>query len=124
MSVSVTRIQKNRCRTTIAERKVETRAELPFIGDQVGLFRRNQAARSGPATDRRATAIASAASKGAGIVIRGGAAKGAPSEGKQAGLQWERWRRAPDVRETAIEPLGSTGDRPSGSREHGGSLLW
>ena len=39
-------------------------------------------------------AIASAASKGAGIVIRGGAAKGAPSEGKQAGLQWERWRRA------------------------------
>ena len=39
-------------------------------------------------------AIASAASKGAGIVIRGGAAKGAPTEGKQAGLQWERWRRA------------------------------
>jgi aryl-alcohol dehydrogenase-like predicted oxidoreductase len=33
-------------------------------------------------------------SKGAGIVIRGGAAKGAPTEGKQAGLQWERWRRA------------------------------
>jgi aryl-alcohol dehydrogenase-like predicted oxidoreductase len=28
------------------------------------------------------------------IVIRGGAAKGAPTEGKQAGLQWERWRRA------------------------------
>jgi aryl-alcohol dehydrogenase-like predicted oxidoreductase len=39
-------------------------------------------------------AIASAAQKGAGIVIRGGAAKGAPTEGKQAGLQWERWRRA------------------------------
>jgi len=32
-------IPKNRCRTTIAERLVETRAELPFIGDQVGLFR-------------------------------------------------------------------------------------
>ena len=31
---------------------------------------------------------------GAGIVIRGGAAKGAPSEGKQRGLQWERWQRA------------------------------
>src|SRR5215469_11578865 len=29
MSVSVARIQKNRCRTTIAERMVETRAELP-----------------------------------------------------------------------------------------------
>jgi hypothetical protein len=40
------------------------------------------------------TAIASAALKGAGIVIRGGAAKGAPTEGKQAGLQWERWRQA------------------------------
>jgi hypothetical protein len=32
-------------------------------------------------------AIATAAEKGAGIVIRGGAAKGAPTEGKQTGLQ-------------------------------------
>jgi aryl-alcohol dehydrogenase-like predicted oxidoreductase len=39
-------------------------------------------------------AIAAAAQKGAGIVIRGGAAKGAPTKGKQAGLQWERWRQA------------------------------
>ena len=39
MSVSVAGIQKNRCRTTIAERMVETRAELPFTGDQIGLFR-------------------------------------------------------------------------------------
>ncbi len=39
-------------------------------------------------------AIAAAARQGAGIVIRGGAAKGAPTEGKQAGLQWERWRQA------------------------------
>ncbi len=39
-------------------------------------------------------AIAAAAQKGAGIVIRGGAAKGAPTEGKHAGLQWERWQRA------------------------------
>src|SRR5215470_1103666 len=39
MSVSVAGIQKNRCRTTIAERMGETRAELPFTGDQVGLFR-------------------------------------------------------------------------------------
>jgi hypothetical protein len=39
MSVSVAGIQKNRCRTTIAERMVETLAELPFIGVQVGLFR-------------------------------------------------------------------------------------
>src|SRR6202011_3076775 len=40
------------------------------------------------------TAIATAAQKGAGIVIRGGAAKGAPTEGGKPGLQWERWRRA------------------------------
>jgi aryl-alcohol dehydrogenase-like predicted oxidoreductase len=39
-------------------------------------------------------AIAAAARSGAGIVVRGGAAKGAPTEGKQAGLQWERWQRA------------------------------
>ena len=40
------------------------------------------------------TLIHKAAQAGAGIVIRGGAAKGAPTEGKQAGLQWERWRQA------------------------------
>jgi aryl-alcohol dehydrogenase-like predicted oxidoreductase len=38
--------------------------------------------------------IAAAAKAGAGIVIRGGAAKGAPSEGKQAGRQWNRWQQA------------------------------
>ena len=38
--------------------------------------------------------IAAAAAAGSGIVIRGGAAKGAPAEGKQAGLQWERWQAA------------------------------
>ena len=32
-------IPKYRCRTTMPERMVETLAELPFIGDQVGLFR-------------------------------------------------------------------------------------
>src|SRR5215472_8018878 len=39
-------IPKNRCRTTIAERMVETRAELPFIGDQVLCLSHDQAARS------------------------------------------------------------------------------
>jgi len=34
MSVSVAGIPKNRCRTTVAERMLETLAELPFIGDQ------------------------------------------------------------------------------------------
>jgi aryl-alcohol dehydrogenase-like predicted oxidoreductase len=39
-------------------------------------------------------AISRATEAGAGIVIRGGAAKGAPSEGKQTGPQWDRWQRA------------------------------
>src|SRR2546425_1916067 len=38
--------------------------------------------------------ISAAAEAGAGIVIRGGAAKGAPAEGKQAGMQWERGQQA------------------------------
>src|SRR6516162_4059689 len=37
-------IPKNRCRTTIPERIVETLAELPFIGDQVGCLSHDQAA--------------------------------------------------------------------------------
>jgi aryl-alcohol dehydrogenase-like predicted oxidoreductase len=39
-------------------------------------------------------AITAASERGAGIVIRGGAAKGAPSPGKQTGMQWDRWRQA------------------------------
>jgi hypothetical protein len=39
-------IPKNRSRTTIAERMVETLAELPFIGDQVVCLSHDQAARS------------------------------------------------------------------------------
>jgi aryl-alcohol dehydrogenase-like predicted oxidoreductase len=38
--------------------------------------------------------IAAASAAGSGIIIRGGAAKGAPSVGKQSGLQWDRWRQA------------------------------
>jgi aryl-alcohol dehydrogenase-like predicted oxidoreductase len=37
--------------------------------------------------------IAAAAHAGAGIVVRGGAAKGAPTEGKREGLHWDRWQR-------------------------------
>src|SRR5262245_51318592 len=37
--------------------------------------------------------IGAAAQSGAGIVIRGGAAKGAPTEGKHEGLQWDRWQK-------------------------------
>ena len=36
--------------------------------------------------------IATAARAGAGIVVRGGAAKGAPIEGKREGLHWDRWQ--------------------------------
>jgi hypothetical protein len=38
-------IPKNRCRTTVAERMVETRAELPFIGGSGRLLSHEQAAR-------------------------------------------------------------------------------
>jgi hypothetical protein len=40
-------IPKNHCRTTIAERMMETLAELPFIGDQVVCLSHDQAAPSG-----------------------------------------------------------------------------
>jgi aryl-alcohol dehydrogenase-like predicted oxidoreductase len=68
---------------------------LPHLIDHIamGIFDVFQIPYSAVEREHEA-AIASAAQKGAGIVIRGGAAKGAPTEGKQAGLQWERWRRA------------------------------
>ena len=68
---------------------------LPQLMDHIamGVFDVFQIPYSAVEREREA-AIAAAAHKGAGIVIGGGAAKGAPSEGKQAGLQWERWRRA------------------------------
>jgi aryl-alcohol dehydrogenase-like predicted oxidoreductase len=47
------------------------------------------------AMEREHEALITAAAKaGAGIVIRGGAAKGAPTEGKQGGVQWDRWQQA------------------------------
>ena len=39
------------------------------------------------------TMIAAAARAGAGIVVRGGAAKGAPTDGKHEGVQWDRWQK-------------------------------
>src|SRR5215472_16857991 len=70
-------------------------ATLPHLVDHIamGVFDVFQIPYSAVEREHEA-AIASAARKGAGIVIRGGAAKGAPTEGKQAGLQWDRWRRA------------------------------
>src|SRR5205085_5095624 len=68
---------------------------LPHLIDHIamGVFDGFQIPYSAVEREHEA-AIATASQKGAGIVIRGGAAKGAPTEGKQAGLQWERWRRA------------------------------
>ena len=68
---------------------------LPHLSEHIaiGVFDVFQIPYSAVEREREAP-IANASQKGAGIVIRGGAAKGAPTEGKQAVLQWERWRRA------------------------------
>jgi aryl-alcohol dehydrogenase-like predicted oxidoreductase len=67
---------------------------LPHLSDHIamGVFDVFQIPYS--AVEREHEALVTAAAKaGAGIVIRGGAAKGAPTEGKQAGVQWDRWRK-------------------------------
>jgi aryl-alcohol dehydrogenase-like predicted oxidoreductase len=68
---------------------------LPHLKDHIamGVFDVFQIPYS--AMEREHETIISAASEaGSGIIIRGGAAKGAPSEGKQSGLQWQRWQAA------------------------------
>jgi aryl-alcohol dehydrogenase-like predicted oxidoreductase len=67
---------------------------LPHLLDHVemGVFDVFQIPYS--AVEREHESVISAASgAGSGIVIRGGAAKGAPSEDKQAGTQWDRWQQ-------------------------------
>ena len=67
---------------------------LPHLSDHIamGVFDVFQIPYS--AVEREHEALISAAAKaGSGIVVRGGAAKGAPTEGKQAGVQWERWQK-------------------------------
>jgi len=67
---------------------------LPHLLDHVemGVFDVFQIPYS--AVEREHESVISAASEaGSGIVIRGGAAKGAPSEDKQAGTQWARWQQ-------------------------------
>jgi aryl-alcohol dehydrogenase-like predicted oxidoreductase len=70
-------------------------ATLPHLLDHIamGVFDVFQIPYSAVEREHEA-AIGAAAEAGAGVVVRGGAAKGAPSEGKQTGLQWERWRQA------------------------------
>lgn len=68
---------------------------LPHLRDHIamGVFDVFQIPYSAVEREHEA-AIAEAAAAGAGVVIRGGAAKGAPAEGKQTGLQWDRWQQA------------------------------
>ena len=68
---------------------------LPHLADHIamGVFDVFQIPYS-PVEREHEALITAAAEAGAGIVIRGGAAKGAPTAGKQAGMQWERWQRA------------------------------
>jgi aryl-alcohol dehydrogenase-like predicted oxidoreductase len=68
---------------------------LPHLADHVamGVFDVFQIPYSAVEREHEA-AITAAAAAGAGIVVRGGAAKGAPTEGKQAGIQWQRWQAA------------------------------
>jgi aryl-alcohol dehydrogenase-like predicted oxidoreductase len=68
---------------------------LPHLKDHIamGVFDAFQIPYSAMEREHE-TIIAEASAAGSGIIIRGGAAKGAPSEGKQSGLQWDRWRQA------------------------------
>jgi aryl-alcohol dehydrogenase-like predicted oxidoreductase len=68
---------------------------LPHLRDHIamGVFDVFQIPYSAMEREHEAI-IAAASAAGSGIIIRGGAAKGAPSEGKQSGLQWDRWRAA------------------------------
>ena len=67
---------------------------LPNLPDQIamGVFDVFQIPYSAVEREHEAV-IAAAARAGAGIVVRGGAAKGAPTEGKQEGVQWDRWQQ-------------------------------
>jgi aryl-alcohol dehydrogenase-like predicted oxidoreductase len=67
---------------------------LPNLADHIamGMFDVFQIPYSAVEREHEAL-IAAAAKAGAGIVIRGGAAKGAPTEGKQDGVQWKRWQQ-------------------------------
>src|SRR4030095_10741872 len=80
---------------TGATRFVGMSGTLPHLADHVamGVFDVFQIPYSAVEREHEAI-ITAAADSGAGIVIRGGAAKGHPSGGGQAGTQWERWQKA------------------------------
>jgi aryl-alcohol dehydrogenase-like predicted oxidoreductase len=68
---------------------------FPYLADHVamGVFDVFQIPYSAVEREHEG-AITAASEAGAGIVVRGGAAKGAPAPGKQSGMQWDRWRQA------------------------------
>jgi aryl-alcohol dehydrogenase-like predicted oxidoreductase len=70
-------------------------ATFPHLQDHIamGVFDVFQIPYSAVEREHEA-AITAASTAGAGIVIRGGAAKGAPSPEKRTGPQWNRWRQA------------------------------
>jgi len=70
-------------------------ATLPHLLDHIaaGVFDVFQIPYSAVEREHEA-AIAAASEAGAGIVVRGGAAKGGPSAEKRSGWQWDRWRQA------------------------------
>ena len=70
-------------------------ATLPHLSDHIAtsVFDVFQIPYSAVEREHEA-AIGAAAEAGAGIVVRGGAAKGGPSEEKRSGWQWDRWRLA------------------------------
>ena len=97
-----------------------TSATLPHLLDHIGMgvFDVFQIPYSAAEREHE-DLIGAAAEAGAGIVVRGGTAKGAPSEGKQSGLQWQRWRQAqrqPD--QNGRGPQGQDpGDKPDRGRD-------
>ena len=68
---------------------------LPNLADHIemGVFDAFQIPYSSRQRQHEAV-ITEAAGAGAGTIIRGGAARGAPSEGRQSGNAWELWERA------------------------------
>ena len=68
---------------------------LPNLADHIemGVFDAFQIPYSSLQRQHEAV-ITEAAEAGAGTIIRGGAARGAPSEGRQSGNAWELWGRA------------------------------
>jgi aryl-alcohol dehydrogenase-like predicted oxidoreductase len=102
MSPSIQTLEENGALDALLELKeagkvrfIGMSGTLPHLKDHIamGVFDVFQIPYSAMEREHEAI-IATAAEAGAGIVIRGGAAKGAPSEGKQAGLQWDRWQNA------------------------------